>query len=52
MATYQCQKCGIKATGQSATPSGKFLGACPDTSSGNHIWSLVSRFLTRMVDWF
>ena len=52
MATYTCNRCGIRATGQSATPSGQFLGRCPDTSSGNHIWMLVGRTIKRILDWF
>ena len=52
MASYQCQKCGYTVTGQSGTPSPGFEGPCPDTSSGNHIWNLVSRTIKRIIDWF
>ena len=44
MASYQCIKCGYTCTGQSGTPSPGFEGPCSDTSSGNHVWQLVSRF--------
>ena len=50
MATYQCQKCGIEISGQSARPSGGYIGPCSVTG-GNHIWGLVSRMMERVFDW-
>jgi len=46
MANYQCIKCGDMNYGQSGTPGPKSGGSCPSTPSGNHIWQVVSRFIS------
>lgn len=36
-ARWQCIKCG-KQCELSGPPSSNWMGRCPDTASGNHVW--------------